>query len=427
MKKIVLLMIVVIMVFAAVGCTLMQKSVTAKAAAAPVYPKSRSFDDYDAFRDTLDNNPIEDSFHDAVQDFVCRSTSEILRQSTENTNYSPISLYMALSLAGTGANGETQQEILTMLGISDKDSEYLSTQMANMFRVLYTDNEIGKLRIANSLWLDEAASFKEAYTKNAADQFYASLFYADLGDSQTAKDMSKWISENTGGVLSPEVKLDDQTILTILNTIYFKDEWVDRFNKDKTKEDTFYVNSEEQVQCDFMNMTYDMRSFVKGDGFTKAALQLKSTGSMTFILPDEGVSVQDLLSSPEKVAALFDDENSKHGKVIFQIPKFSFGSQLRLKENLEALGMTKAFKENADFSGITDDIAFISSVKQDSHIAIDERGVEAAAFTQIDYAGAMPPNDDIAEMILNKPFIYYITARDGTVLFIGICNDPTAQ
>lgn len=427
MKKIVLLMIAVIMVLATVGCTQIQKPVTAKVAAAPVYPKSRSFDDYDAFRDTLDNNPIEEDFQNAVQDFVCRSASQILKNRTKNTNYSPISLYMALSLAGIGANGDTEQELMSLLGIADKDNEYLSTQMSNMFRVMYTDNEIGKLRIANSLWLNEGTSFKKDYTKKAAEQFYASLFYADLDNPQTAKDMGKWITENTGGVLSPDVKLDNQTILTILNTIYFKDEWIDRFNKDNTKEDTFHVTSDEQVQCDFMNMTYEMRSFVKGDGFTKSALQLKSAGSMTFILPDDGVSVQELLSSPEKVAALFTDDESKYGKVIFQIPRFSFGSQLQLEESLQALGMTKAFEENADFTGITDDMAFISSVKQDSHIAIDERGVEAAAFTQIDYAGAMPPNDDIAEMILNRPFIYYITARDGTVLFIGVCSDPTRE
>ena len=116
-------------------------------------------------------------------------------------------------------------------------------------------------------------------------------------------------------------------------------------------------------------------------------------------------------------------EKRSCGEVVWKIPKFEFGSQCDLTKALQAMGITKAFQSDADFSGMTDDIAFISSVEQHTHIAIDENGVEASAFTQIDYCGAALP-DGKAEMILNRPFFYGITSSNGTLIFVGVCNNP---
>ncbi|MEL7570921.1 MAG: serpin family protein, partial [Eubacteriaceae bacterium] len=92
---------------------------------------------------------------------------------------------------------------------------------------------------------------------------------------------------------------------------------------------------------------------------------------------------------------------------------------------LQSLGIKSAFLSDADFSGITDGLTFISNVTQHTHIAIDENGVEASAFTQIDYCGAARP-DGRAEMILDRPFLYGITSSNGTLIFIGVCYNPSA-
>lgn len=79
--------------------------------------------------------------------------------------------------------------------------------------------------------------------------------------------------------------------------------------------------------------------------------------------------------------------------------------------------------DQADFSGMTQDQAFFSQILQETHIAIDEKGVEAAAFTKLDYAGTAAPNEKEAYMILNRPFLYGIVS-DGVLLFAGVCNQP---
>lgn len=391
------------------------------------YPKSISFEDFNGKRQVRDANHIDNAFDDSVRDFSYNSASKVLSNQTKNINYSPISVYMALALAGTGAKGTTREEIFSTLGVKGKDSEYLSKQTGNLFRQLYSDNEVGKLKIANSLWLRKDESFKRDFMDNAGANFYAALYNVDFKDENTAKLMGKWISENTNGVLKPSIILDKEQLLSMINTVYFKDEWVDRFEEKDTKSDTFYLENNKKEKCDFMNMTYRIHTFVRGKGFTSSSLSLKNSGSMMFILPDKGVSVDALLKDSDKIEEIFNTKGAEGGKVVFKIPKFSFGSDINLSETMKALGIKSAFTSDADFKGITDETAFISNIRQQTHIAIDEKGVEAAAFTELQYVGSAAPNEKVAEMILDRPFIYVILSNDGTLLFVGVCRNPVEK
>jgi serpin B len=239
--------------------------------------------------------------------------------------------------------------------------------------------------------------------------------------------MGKWISENTNNIISPDIKSDKDQIMSIINTIYFKDQWVDKFDEKNTKPDTFYLKEGSEIKCDFMNRSYITHGFKKGEGYTSSSISFKNSSDMIFILPDKGVSIDGLISSPKILASLFDTKGYKSGKVIFKIPKFSFGSDLNLVEVLKSMGVTSAFKNTADFKGITDGMAFISNIKQQNQIAIDEKGVEAAAYTKLDMAGSAPPKDDLAEMILNRLFIYAVRSDSGAVLFIGVVNNPSEK
>lgn len=391
-----------------------------------IYPKALAFDDLDAVWEVRDENPVDETFEAAINDFAYRTSAQIFKEKDDNINYSPLSLYYALALAASGARGDTQKELLSLLGVAD--DETLSEQSGNLYRLLYTDNDIGKLKIANSLWLDddmngEPIEFREGFVKNAIKNFFASSYSVDFADENTGEAMAKWIFDNTNGTLNPSIELDKEQILSIINTIYFYDQWIDRFNRDKTAMDIFHLADGNDVEVDFMNQTFASAGFARGDGFTRASLGLKNAGRMTFILPDTGISPYDLLSSPEKMQEVFEDGEEFYGEVVWKVPKFKFGAEFELVNTLKALGVNSAFAQNANFSGITNHMAFITKVKQETHIAIDEDGVEASAFTQIDYCGSALPKDR-ADMILDRPFIYGITAQNGALLFVGICGNP---
>jgi serpin B len=386
-----------------------------------VYPKAIAFEDFDAQSKLREENPIDDRFIKSINRFSYDTAQALLKNKTDNFNYSPLSLYYALALAGTGADGETKHQIFDLLGLSSEKD--LHEQCGNYYRLLYTDNQISKLKIANSIWLDDAANMKSGFVSDAAEYFYASTFQIDFSDEESEKAMAQWISDHTNGTITPELNVNPNQILSIINTVYFYDEWVDRFDESLTKKDTFHTDSKD-VAVDFMNQTCFSSEFYEGDRFTRSSLGLKENGQMVFILPDQGVSISDLISSNQSLRSLFEDGERYMGEVIWEIPKFNYDSKCELSETLKGLGMKKAFETDANFSDITDSPAYISDILQQTHIAINEQGVEASAFTQISYSGMALPEGK-AEMVLNRPFLYGITTTAGTLVFVGVCNDPS--
>lgn len=374
----------------------------------------------------LRENPVADKWLKDLERFSAASASAVLKDAKGNAVFSPYSLYVGLSMAAYGANGANQEELLGLLGNGGEGRDYLAAQTGNLLRTLHLDNEIGQLKTANSVWLQQGFPVEQAYKKQLTDSFYASVFETDFHDPASGKQMGKWVAKHTNGLLSPDIKPDPKQVMTLLNTVYFRDQWVDRFDKSKTEPGPFYLEGGGQSTASYMHRTYIVHSYTKGEGFTSSVLALKNGGGVIFVLPDEGTSISSLLSSPDRVTAYFKPSETS-AKVIFQVPKFSYSSSLPLNDTLQALGMKKAFQSNADFSNITKEQAYISSVRQEARIALDEDGVEAGAYTKLDYAGSAQPKDQIIEMILDRPFLYGIISRSGVLLFVGVCQDPSAR
>lgn len=390
------------------------------------YPKAYSFDNREEAGKIRDQNPVEGKFYQALKNFSYETACALIEDG-KNLTYSPVSLYYALAIAAEGAKGSTRDEIMSLLGYGE--TEKLAIWCHNLYNLLNKDNEIGKLAIRNSIWIDNDLSVNNEYVERLATQYYTESYYGDFADEKMAKAMAEWIKENTGGMESTQ-EPDEEMLLSIINTIYYSDEWIDKFDKKNTAEDDFYLSDGTTVRCDFLNSHYGSHSFARGEGYTRSSLSLKNNGHMVFVLPDEGISIYELVDTPEKLSECLEEGENYCGEVIWQIPKFSNDSELDLKNTLRQLGIEEAFTETADFSGIGNtgnelNNPHISTVIQNTHIEIDEKGVTASAFTQIGYAGAALPTDR-AEMILDRPFLYAVVNSQGVILFIGICENPVS-
>jgi serine protease inhibitor len=156
---------------------------------------------------------------------------------------------------------------------------------------------------------------------------------------------------------------------------------------------------------------------------------------MYFILPDEGVSIDELLNDEEALSFICANgqwDNSKSLMVHLTVPKFDVSSRLDLKENLKNLGVTDCFiPDISDYTPLLDQSAmdlekdiYLSKVEHSARVAMDEKGVTAAAYTVMALCGSgMPPQDEI-NFVVDRPFIFVITSDDGLPLFIGIVNQP---
>ena len=286
------------------------------------------------------------------------------------------------------------------------------------------------IQLGNSLWISDQLNVYEEYQKLAAENFFASSYGVDFGKPDTGKRMGEWIAQKTNGILAPQLDIDPSTLLVILNTLYFYGGWAEPFSEEMTQEDVFYLENGGQDTVPYLNRTQREGAFKKGEGFTLSYLATNNGCRMMFLLPDEGRTVGEFLESPERLKeALEVEEDWVSGKVIWKVPKFDFGSSYPLQDILKAMGMERMFDGQAEFGGISPEPLMVSDVIQETHIGVDENGVEGAAYTMMAMArGAMIENEEIAEMILNRPFLFAI--RDdyhGIWLFLGVCRNPEGE
>lgn len=384
------------------------------------YPAAVSYDDYDGRRAVREQNPVSEATLARVNGFACRSADVLLSGASGNANYSPLSLYYALALLCEGATGETRAQLAAALtGSADATP---GEELGNLMRRLYTDDGIGRLRIANSLWMRAGVPFGEAFCNTAAEDYYAALFTLDFDDASAGQAIAAWVAEQTGGMIEPEIELPPGQILLLANTVLFEDEWLDAFSEERTADGAFHAAGGD-VNVSFLHALRD-GGFADGDGFTRASLPLKSAGSMTFILPDEGTNVAALLEA-QGLAALLDAGEETVAEIEWSLPKFAFDCEYDLVPMLQSLGVTHAFGTDAALDGIHPD-AYLSAARQQTHIAIDEKGVEAAAFTRLDVSGAADMEPQRVDFTLDRPFLFAITTAQGALLFVGVVANPAA-
>ncbi len=372
-----------------------------------------------------------DGFSDSLTAFSAKAVRAALSEDTENALISPASLYFALAALAGSAEGETKAELLSTLGMAESVAAAETGKLAFNLNVA---DQMGEIRSAGSFWLNSgfAAALDADAVKQLAETYRMEVYESDFSSKQAAKQIGAWVQDKIGGKAGNgegEFALDPETALILLHTLYYRDEWLDRFNEDKTAADIFTNADGSETECDFMNATYGVHFFSRYEGegasCTVSSLSLKH-GSMMFILPDAGLTPYDILRDENALAAILSGSTESYaGEVVWKIPKFSYGAETELSETLKAMGVQQAFDvETADFSALVKEESgmplWVGGVKQSMHIGIDENGVEAAGYTRIDYAGCPMPTDR-ADMILTRPFLYAIRS-EGSVLFFGILN-----
>lgn len=362
---------------------------------------------------------------DAGEHFAAVTGAELL-SGAENRCYSPVSLYLALAMAGAGAAGETQAQIYTLLGAENTDT--LAAGCKTMLDALQRDEKDSKLYLANSVWTRQGIETKPDYQTLLEQDFSAESFSVPFGQTRADGKMSAWVEQRTRGLLKPKFQHEADTVAVLLNTIYFKDGWAEPFSERNTENGDFTTAGGEIVRADFMqNRSAGLAR--EGEDYRKAELPFRSGGSMFVVLPDEDVPLQKLLAE-RGLQELLTDEGAQSRDIAWSLPKFRQGGEVQLIDLLRPLGVTDAFDADAaNFSNGWDTPAYISEVRQGTALSVDENGVEAAAYTEINIkeSAALVEPEPLLEMRLDRPFLYGVRGADGTLVFVGVCADPTRE
>jgi serine protease inhibitor len=355
-----------------------------------------------------------------------------ISQAHPNSNVfiSPLSVSSALTMAYNGASGTTADEMAKSLRIDALTKK----EVGHGYRValdLLThpqDTEID-LEIANSLWMRRGKTFHENFVQQSKEDYAAEVSELIFSSPNAARTMNRWVKNKTHGKIPNIVdNIKPQSVLYLLNAVYFEGKWSDPFLAESTTSSEFHPSDSEQLTVKMMarggQYEYDHT-----DGYQAIRLPFGKTASVSMIVlmadENEGLEAlqEKLAEDPTRLTKPFE---LRQGRV--ELPRVHIEYETNLSASLQKMGMNEAF--NADLGNFSSMAPsppnlFINEVRHKTFLTITEQGTVAAAATIVDMLAGSGPPEDPFHMIVNRPFVVAIVDHEtDSILFVGTISNP---
>lgn len=355
-----------------------------------------------------------------------------LRAEPGNLFLSPASISTALAMTYAGAEGQTERQMADVLHLRQPEAQIHAGfgTLSGILNRAHGENYL--LKMANRLWGQKGAAFQPDFLSLTGRRYGAELAQVDFRreSEQARRAINEWVAAQTNDKIQnliPPGVLDSSTQLVLTNAIYFKGAWEHEFSESATTDAPFHLTAGQSVPVAMMRQTDEFRY-----GETDAAqiLELPYAGhdlSMLIVLPKRTDGLADLEAGLSGESFRQWTSGLRRRKVHVEIPKFKLTSQFQLADALRSLGMTLAFSDRADFSGISaSDPLQLSEVVHQAFVDVNEKGTEAAAATGAVVAvTAAPVQARPVVFRADHPFVFAIRDnRTDAVLFLGRVQNP---
>ena len=350
-----------------------------------------------------------------------------------NIFFSPYSISTALAMTYEGAKGQTAEEMQNVFHFS-ADSNIRRPAFARIYNEINKKDKGYLLSTANALWGQKDYLFLNDYLSNTEKYYGGKVTNLDF-ITETEKSrvtINNWVEEQTNNKIKdllPSGAIDSSTRLVLTNAIYFKGDWILKFDKSKTREADFKISTTQTVKAQMMSLTGEKAKFNYAETEDLQIIELPYSGkeiSMLILLPKD--DKLDILQKSLTIDKLTELKNEmKERKIDVYMPKFKFETKYFMAEDLAQMGMPTAFDPiKADFSGMTGNKElYISKVIHQAFVEVNEEGTEAAAATAVVMLKSAMMSD---RFIADHPFIFIIQDKTtGTILFLGRVSDPTKK
>ncbi|XP_053330668.1 alpha-1-antitrypsin-like [Spea bombifrons] len=349
------------------------------------------------------------------------------RNPTDNIFFSPVSISIAFALLSKGARSKTHDQIIEGLGfnVSKITKEEIHAGFKHLLHILNDPNSELQLNSGNALFINKESKLLQTFLDDAKNFYESEAFSTDFQNTEEAKkQINSYVEKQTNGKIVDLLdSVDKDTILVLLNYIYFRGKWEKPFEEEFTKEGDFHVDENTVVKVPMMHRT-GMYNVLLSENCSVVELPYKGNASALFILPKEG-HLREVEESLEKAAIKNWRKSFWRRSVDLTLPKFSISATLDLKNEFEKLGVTEVFTNTADLSGITGEANVkLSKAVHKAVLNVDEKGTEAAAVTALEIMPmSLPP-----AVKFDHPFLIVI-ADDIThsVLFLGRISNPAKK
>ncbi len=337
-----------------------------------------------------------------------------------NAFTSPLSASMALGMTMNGASGATYTQMKSTLGFGSTTDADINASYKSLIALLRGLDPTVDFRIANSIWYRSGFPFEQPFLDVSKSAFDATVTGLDFSSPSAVTAINDWVSTATAAKIPKIIdKIDGDQVMFLINAIYFKGSWRDKFDPAETKDDTFHGIAGDQPMK--LMHRHGKLSFAFTTQFAAADMPYgNSAYSMTVLLPNPGTTIDQLAASLQSSTWTTWMGQFHEMTTDIWMPKLKLEWQRELNDDLKAMGMRDAFiPDGADFTRMSSTQGrhlYIDKVKQKTYVDINEEGTEAAAVTSVGISvTSLPPS-----LRVDRPFIFVIRERlSGTILFMG--------
>ncbi|KAM7024480.1 alpha-1-antitrypsin-like [Acridotheres tristis] len=351
------------------------------------------------------------------------------QEPAKNIFFSPVSISAALALLSLGSRGSSQTQVLEGLAfnLTNIQKEEIHRGFGQLLLLLSRPGSQVQLSMGSTLFMDKHLKPMKSFLKDIKRLYRGKAVSSSFQNSTEAKkEINDYVKNKTCGNINQILEdLDPNTLMVIVNYIYFKAYWENPFNIERTHKDYFHVNAKTSVEVEMMVR----------DGFYKAysdrklsckVVQIPYKGDVAafFILPNKGKMKQLEHALTKRTVSKW-ERSLQRWRMELHIPKLSISGTYDLKRILMNMGVTDVFSDRADLSGITGNPDMkVSKATHKALLKIHENGTEAAAVSSIDFLPhSVPPT-----VKFDHPFLLLIVDQyTQSILFMGKIVDPTQK
>ncbi|MBE9467444.1 MAG: serpin family protein [Bacteroidetes bacterium] len=349
-----------------------------------------------------------------------------LEEQNKNVFVSPLSVSIALAMTYNGADNETKTAMEETLRLNGLTTEEINSSFKNIMNSLIGLDPKVAFNIANSIWYRDSYHVEQNFIDVNKNFYDAEVNALDFADSQAKDIINKWVADKTNNKIKKIVdEISPETVMFLINAIYFKGDWKYKFDNSDTESKAFYL-ADGTTKNVLMMQQEGSFNYLSNDIFE--AVELPYGGekfSMVVLLPNEGKITADIINK-------LNDDNwnvwlsnfQKVSDIHIIMPKFKFEYEKNLNNVLIDMGLGIAFSEKADFTKINSagGIA-ITKVKHKTFVDVNEEGTEAAAATSVEIGNTSVGPSRVFNA--NKPFVFTIKEKStNSIIFIGKMAEP---
>ncbi len=383
-------------------------------------------------RDLKDGNEVQEEAEEVlyttesdrvIGEFTAKTTSQLLIKTGQNTCYSPISLFAALTLTTENAAGKTREELLEGVAVESID------KLESLYDELLGDIEengedcYSYLKFVNSMWINstKVSDYSDSVVERSKSKLASDVFFRDIIKSE---DINKWFEEETNGIIKDVVEGNDEYYFTLLNALHYKSKWSTTFKVEKDKE--FVLENNDVIKTEYISAKYKDLCYKELNDIMVASVPLYE-GEMILALPDKDIELKKIMSEQKLDEILrtvmSDNMDTAVGQVCFPTFECKGSYSEEFIALIEGMGITHLYKNNQ--WEVSEELNSSQvEIMQNTSIRVDSHGVEAAASTGVLVTRAMSANvNPMIDITFDRPFLY-ILMKDNVPLFVGTVYNP---